>query len=78
MENFESKYAKTQAKAKDDAAKSSWTMSYRIKGMAAGAVIMFLYINVYLGETNPKMIVAGGVLGYFFGWLIGSFFYTKK
>ena len=78
MEDFESKYAKTQAKAKEDAAKSSWTLSYRIKGMTAGALLMYIYINLHLGESNPKMIVGGGVLGYFLGWLAGSFFYTKK
>ena len=78
MENFESKYQKTQIKAKENLAKSSWTLSYRIKGMTAGALIMFFYINFHLGENNPKMIIGGGVLGYFLGWLAGTFFYTKK
>ena len=78
MDNFEPKYVKNQAKAQEEAAKSSWTLSYRIKGMTAGALLIFLYTSFYLNESNPKMIVAGGVLGYFLGWLIGSFFYTKK
>ncbi|MFA6307754.1 MAG: hypothetical protein WCS88_00990 [Patescibacteria group bacterium] len=78
MDNFESKYQKNQAKLQADMAKSSWTLSYRIKGMTAGALVMLLYINFYLGQNNPKMIIAGGILGYFLGWLAGSFFYTKK
>ena len=78
MENFELKYAKNQAKAKEELNKSAWTLSYRIKGMTAGALIMFFYIHYYLGQDNPKMIIAGGVLGYFLGWLLGRFFYTKK
>jgi len=78
MDNFQPDYVKRQARAKEEAAKSSWTLSYRIKGMTAGALIMFVYTGFYLGEANPKMIIAGGVLGYFLGWVIGSFFYTKK
>lgn len=78
MDNYQPKYIKDQAKLKEEAEKSSWTLSYRIKGMTAGALIMFLYINFYLNQSNPKMIVFGGVMGYFFGWLIGNFFYTKK
>lgn len=78
MDNFQPEYVKKQAKVKEEAAKSSWTLSYRIKGMTAGALVMFLYINFYLGQNNPKMIIAGGILGYFLGWMIGSFFYTKK
>ena len=78
MDNFNSQYTKNQDKIKEKVTKSSWTLSYRIKGMAAGALAMFFYINFYLGESNPKMVVAGGVLGYFLGWMIGSFFYTKR
>lgn len=78
MDNFESQYVKKQKKMQEEIAKSSWTLSYRIKGMTAGVIIMILYINFYLGETNVKMVIAGGVLGYFAGWLLGSFFYTKK
>lgn len=78
MDNFEPQYVKNQKKAQEEAAKSSWTLSYRIKGMTAGALLMFLYINFYKGESNPKMIIAGGILGYFLGWVVGSFFYTKK
>ena len=78
MDNFESKYLKDQNKAKDEIAKSSWTMSYRIKGMTIGAALMFAYLHFHLGQDNPKMIVAGGIVGYFLGWLTGNFFYTKK
>lgn len=78
MDNFESQYVKNQNKAKEEAAKSSWTLSYRLKGLTAGVLIMFIYINFYRGENNPKMIVAGGILGYFLGWMVGRFFYTKK
>jgi len=78
MDNYQSKYIKDQAKLKEESAKSTWTLSYRIRGMTAGALTMFLYIHFYLGQYNPKMIVAGGIIGYFFGWLAGNFFYTKK
>ena len=78
MENFESKYVKNQAKAKDEADKSAATLSYRIKGLTVGALLMFFYINFYLGKSDPKMIIAGGVFGYFVGWVVGNFFYTKK
>lgn len=78
MDNFESKYLKDQTKAKEEATKSTWTMSYRIKGLTMGAFLMFAYLHFYLDKDDPKMIVAGGVLGYFFGWLAGNFFYTKK
>ena len=78
MDNFESKYVKNQAKAKEAVVKSSERLSHSIKGLTTGALIMFLYTYFYLGESNPKMIVLGGILGYFLGGLTGSFFYTKK
>jgi len=78
MENFESKYAKNQARAKEEADKSNATLSYRIKGLTGGTLIMFIYTYFYVGESSPKMLIAGGVLGYFLGWVAGNFFYTKK
>ncbi|MBT4209788.1 MAG: hypothetical protein HOE19_02650 [Candidatus Komeilibacteria bacterium] len=78
MDNFQPKYVKDQIKAQEEVAKNTWTLSYRIKGMTGGALIMFLYTSFYLDQSNPKMIILGGILGYFLGWVVGSFFYTKK
>jgi hypothetical protein len=78
MDNYQPKYVKDQAKLQEQIAKNSQTLSYRIKGMAAGAGVMFFYTYLYQNESKPYMIVAGGMLGYFFGWIIGNFFYTKK
>ncbi|MBT4516777.1 MAG: hypothetical protein HOC78_02675 [Candidatus Komeilibacteria bacterium] len=78
MDNFQPDYVKQQAKAEEEAAKSNWTLSYRIKGLTGGALIMFLYTYFHLGQNNPKMIILGGILGYFLGGLAGRFFYTKK
>ena len=78
MDNYRPGQIKSQEQIKNEVAKSNWTLSYRIKGLTIGALVMFLYTYVHLGVSDPKMIIAGGILGYFLGWVAGSFFYAKK
>ena len=78
MDNYKPKQIKSQEQIQDDVAKSNWTLSYKIKGLTGGALAMFLYTDFHLHQSDPKMIIAGGILGYFLGWVVGSFFYTKK
>ena len=61
-----------------DKDKSMWTLSYRLKGAALGIIAIFIFCYLKVGYYPAKYIVAGGILGYFFGWVAGSFFYTKK
>jgi hypothetical protein len=78
MDTYRPNKIKSQKQIQDEVAKSDWTLSYKIKGLTGGALVMFLYTYVHLGVSDPKMIIAGGILGYFLGWVVGSFFYTKK
>ena len=78
MDDFNPNYNKQQSKAREEGRKSMWTLSYRIKGMTLGTVLMFGYGYFYLDKVDAKMVIAGGILGYFLGWVVGSFFYTKK
>ncbi|MCD4760786.1 hypothetical protein K8R42_02725 [bacterium] len=71
-------YVKDQEKAKAEAEKSMWTLSWRLKGLALGVFVILAYCYPYVGEYPAKIIIGGGILGYFLGWVFGGFFYTKK
>jgi len=62
----------------NDQDKSMWTLSYRLKGIAFGLMAFAAYCYIYLGYYPIKYFIAAGILGYFLGWVAGSFFYTKK
>lgn len=78
MDNYRLPTQKSNERAKEDAAKSSWTLSYRIKGLTAGLIAAFAYNNFYPGEYDVQIIIGFSILGIFLGWLVGSFFYTKS
>ena len=61
-----------------DAAKTGWTLSWRIKGMALGLAISLIYFHFFTNDYNEKIIIACAILGYFIGWAAGSFMYTDK
>jgi len=61
-----------------DPEKSMWTLSYRLKGMAFGLIAMVVYCYIYVGYYSAKLLIAAGILGYFLGWVVGNFSYTKK
>lgn len=61
-----------------DTQKSMWTLSYRLKGLAFGLIAMAVYCYIYVGYYPAKYFIAAGILGYFLGWVAGSFFYTNK
>ena len=61
-----------------DSDRSMWTLSYRLKGVALGLIAVFVFCYFQVGDYPIKYIIGGGILGYFLGWMAGSFFYTKK
>ena len=61
-----------------DAKRAATVFSYRINGLLLGVLVVYLFCYFYVGEYPAKYLVAGGVLGYFLGWVAGNFFYTKK
>lgn len=75
---IEPSYLKKQLKDKEDSARSMWTLSYRLKGLAAGFFLSAVYCYAYVGTYPAKFLIAGAILGYFFGWVVGSFFYKQK
>jgi hypothetical protein len=64
--------------ATGDGEQRSWTLSYRLKGMAIGLIGVGIYSYLYRPELEAKFLIAGGVLGYFLGWVTGYFTYSKK
>ena len=67
-----------QVEKKQDPQKTAMVLNYRIKGMIAGVLGIYLFCYFYVGDYPAKYIVAGGVLGYFLGQVAGNFFYTKR
>ncbi len=78
MDQFQPDYVKKLARDKENKAKSMWLLSYQAKGMAVGLGTIFLFCYFKVGEYPLKYLIAAGVCGAFFGWLVGNFFYTKK
>ena len=61
-----------------DGEQKSWTLSYRLKGLALGLIAVGVYNYLFWPEWEIKFLIAGGVLGYFLGWIAGYFTYSKK
>lgn len=82
MDNYpnpiEPGYIKNKEQSKKDKERSLWTLSYRLKGLAAGFFLAAVYSYIYEDGYPPKILVAGAILGYFLGWVIGRWFYTEK
>lgn len=60
------------------ASRSMWTLSYRLQGLALGLVVILLYCYFHLGYWHKYLIIAGGIAGYFLGWLVGRFTYRSR
>jgi hypothetical protein len=56
----------------------SWTLSYRLRGMSIGLIGVGIYNYFYWPDWEIKFLIAGGVLGWFLGWIAGHFTYSKK
>jgi len=66
------------ASSSQDGGMSSWTLSYRLKGMTLALALAGFYNYFYLPAWNFKLLIASLILGYSLGWLVGRFYYTKK
>lgn len=79
MDNpIEPSYLKKQQSDKAAKERSMWTLSYRLKGLSAGFFLAAVYCYIYESGYPPKFLIAGALLGYFVGWVIGSFFYKGE
>ncbi len=72
-----SKQTPGQQPQKEDAGVTMWTLSYRLKGITFGLAAAGLYCYFYLGTWPKELLIASAVAGYFLGWVIGRFYYTK-
>ena len=58
--------------------RSQWTLSYRIQGLTFGLAVAGVYAYFYLGYLSYYVLIIPPIFGYFLGWLVGNFLYTKK
>lgn len=56
---------------------SNWTLSYRLKGLALALALAGIYNYLYLPDWSYRLLIGSVILGYFLGWLVGRFYYTK-
>jgi|SaaInlStandDraft_5_1057022.scaffolds.fasta_scaffold84172_2 hypothetical protein len=61
-----------------DSKLASWTLSYRLRGMSIAMIGVGIYNYLFWPEWEIKFLIAGAILGYFLGWIIGHFTYSKK
>lgn len=54
---------------------SNWTLTYRIRGMALGIALAWAYCYFVLGDFPVKYLIAGPIVGWLLGHLVGRFFY---
>lgn len=57
---------------------TNWTLSYRLKGLAIGLIAAGIFCYTYLHYWEKWLLLGAAILGYFLGWLVGHFTYTRK
>tara|TARA_B100001964_G_C13812301_1_gene413592 strand:- start:243 stop:512 length:270 start_codon:yes stop_codon:yes gene_type:complete len=55
-----------------------WTLSYRLNGLTFGLALAGIYTYYFLEYWSNYILIITPILGYFLGYLVGNFLYTKK
>ena len=58
--------------------RQQYTLSYRLKGLTFCLALAGVYSYFYLGYWSSYILIITPLFGYFLGYLVGNFLYTKK